>query len=205
MLLKTWTRRSSCLLAALFIACAGAQAQALTAQERAEVARIEAYVNSLTTFKADFVQVAPTGRSLRGSLWIMRPGRLRVEYQPPVKLRIFATPRYLIIEDCKVKEPQYLPLRATPAGILVQEKIALSGDFTVTQVRRQGQWLSLRIVETKSPQQGAMTLMFQANPLKLIGWTVMDQNGATTQVNLENVEAGMPLDVNLFGFISKCD
>lgn len=182
-----------------------AGAQGLSPGDQAEVGRVEAYINRITTFKADFVQIAPNGATARGTLWISRPGKLRVEYRPPVKLRIFATPQWLIVEDCKVKEPQYLPLRSTPAGILIQNRIALSGEFTVTGVKRENQWLTLTIVETKSPDKGQMRLVFRANPLQLIGWTVIDQNGGPTQVSLENIEAGVALDTNLFGFISKCE
>ncbi len=182
-----------------------AQAQGLSAADQAQVAQVEAYVNRMTTFKADFVQIAPNGATARGTMWIMRPGRLRVEYRPPVKLRIFATPKWLIVEDCKVKEPQYLPLTSTPAGILIQERIALSGEFRVTSVKRENQWMTLTIVEAKSPEKGQMRLVFRANPLQLIGWTVIDQTGAPTQVSLENVQAGIALDVNQFGFISKCE
>lgn len=192
-------------LIALTIACPSAKAQQLSPADQAEVARIEAYINRITTFKADFVQIAPNGATARGTLWISRPGRLRVEYRPPVKLRIFATPQWLIVEDCKVKEPQYLPLRSTPAGILIQARIALSGEFRATQVKRENQWVTVSIVEAKAPEKGQMRLVFRANPLQLIGWTVIDQNGGPTQVSLENVQAGIPLDVNLFGYISKCD
>jgi hypothetical protein len=72
-------------------------------------------------------------------------------------------------------------------------------------VQRENQWVTITIIETKSPEKGQMRLVFRANPLQLIGWTVIDQNGGPTQVSLENVQAGIPLDVNLFGFISKCD
>jgi len=190
--------------ACVAIACPAA-AQTLTPADQAEVARVEAYINRITTFKADFVQIAPNGQTARGTLWISRPGRLRVEYRPPVKLRIFATPQWLIVEDCKVKTPQYLPLRSTPAGILIQDRIALSGEFRVSEVRRENQWVTIKIVEAKSPEKGSMSLAFRANPLQLIGWTVIDQNGGPTQVSLENVQAGTPLDPNLFGYIGKCD
>lgn len=199
-------KRIALAVTALIAAAAGASAQGLSPADQADVARVEAYVNRITTFKADFVQIAPNGGTARGTMWIMRPGRLRVEYRPPIKLRIFATPRWLIVEDCKVKDPQYLPLSSTPAGILVQERIALSGgELQVNQVKRENQWLSLRIVDPKSPDRGSMSLVFRREPLQLIGWTVIDQNGGPTQVSLENVQAGMALDVNQFGFISKCD
>ena len=200
-----FTRGLTPFVVALLICSGHAWAQGLSPADQAQVAQIEAYINRLTTFKADFVQIAPNGATARGTMWISRPGRLRVEYRPPVKLRVFATPQWLIVEDCKVKEPQYLPLRSTPAGLLIQDRIALSGEFTVTRVQRENQWVTITIIETKSPEKGQMRLVFRANPLQLIGWTVIDQNGGPTQVSLENVQAGIPLDVNLFGFISKCD
>ena len=192
-------------LTLLAAAAQPAGAQGLSPADQAEVGKVEAYINRITTFKADFVQIAPNGATARGTMWISRPGRLRVEYRPPVKLRIFATPQWLIVEDCKVREPQHLPLRSTPAGILIQDRIALSGEFNVIGVKRENQWLTLTIVETKSPEKGQMRLVFRANPLQLIGWTVIDQNGGPTQVSLENIEAGVPLDQNLFGFVSKCE
>src|SRR6185503_3854766 len=84
---------------AISIGSSQTAAQGISPADRAEVARVESYVNSITTFKADFVQIAPNGATARGTLWISRPGRLRVEYRPPAKLRIFATPQWLIVED----------------------------------------------------------------------------------------------------------
>jgi outer membrane lipoprotein-sorting protein len=195
-------------IAGLTLLAAGAPragAQGLSSSDQAQVAQIEAYINRITTFKADFVQIAPNGATARGTMWISRPGRLRVEYRPPVKLRIFATPQWLIVEDCKVKEPQYLPLRSTPAGILIQDRIALSGEFTVIGVKRENQWITVTIVETKSQEKGQMRLVFRANPLQLIGWTVIDQNGGPTQVSLESIQAEVPLDKSQFDYISKCE
>jgi outer membrane lipoprotein-sorting protein len=189
----------------LLAASPHAGAQGLSPADQAQVGQIEAYINRITTFKADFVQIAPNGATARGTMWISRPGRLRVEYRPPVKLRIFATPQWLIVEDCKVKEPQYLPLRSTPAGILIQDRIALSGEFTVIGVKRENQWITVTIVETKSQEKGQMRLIFRANPLQLIGWTVIDQNGGPTQVSLENIQADVALDKSQFDYISKCE
>jgi outer membrane lipoprotein-sorting protein len=184
---------------------AGARAQGLSPADRADVARVEAYINGITTFKADFAQIAPTGATARGTIWMSRPGRLRVEYHPPSKLRIFATPQWLIVEDCKSREPQHLPLRATPAGILVQDRVSLSGELSVTSVTREAQRLTLTVVETKSPEKGQMRLAFRANPLQLIGWTVIDQNGSATRVSLENAEAGLPIDRDQLVFSGKCE
>ncbi len=191
---------------AIVVVClAASPAHALTESEKQDVIRVEAYINSIRTMRTDFTQIAPNGAVAKGTIYISRPGRLRVEYRPPVKLRIFATPQWLIVEDCKVKEPQYLPLRSTPAGILIQESIQLSGDLSVSEVKRQNRWLSVRIVETKATDKGSINLIFQINPFQLTGWTVIDHQGKATQVTFENTQVGTPLDPSLFGYVAKCD
>ncbi len=181
-----------------------APAAALSEREQQDVLRIQAYINAIKTFKTDFTQIAANGAVAKGTMYVSRPGRLRVEYKPPVKLRVFATPQWLIVEDCKVKEPQYLPLRSTPAGILIQPYIQLGGDIEVTEVKRDSRWITLRLVEAKAPGKGAINLVFQANPLQLIGWTLFDQQGVPTQVAFEKIETDVTLDPNLFGYISQC-
>lgn len=180
-------------------------AQALNDADRADVARIEAYINALTTLRAQFTQVSPLGRVAKGTLMLKRPNRLRVEYNPPVKLRIFATPQWLIVEDCKLKEPQYLPLSSSPAGILTKSDIRFSGDITVMDVKRENLWVTVRVFQTRARDKGTMALVFTRQPLQLIGWTVVDPQQGPTQVSFENVQTGIPLADDQFGYISKCD
>ncbi len=136
---------------------------------------------------------------------LKRPNRLRVEYNPPVKLRIFATPQWLIVEDCKLKEPQYLPLSSSPAGILTKSDIRFSGDITVMDVKRENLWVTVRVFQTRARDKGTMALVFTRQPLQLIGWTVVDPQQGPTQVSFENVQTGIPLADDQFGYISKCD
>jgi outer membrane lipoprotein-sorting protein len=189
---------------AVIAALAASPALALNERDQQDVTRLEGHINAVRTFKANFRQIAPSGAVATGTIYMSRPGRLRVEYNPPVKMRIFATPQWLIVEDCKVKEPQYLPLRSTPAGILIQPSIRLSGDIQVVDVLREGRWITLRMVETKDPGKGSINLVFNVNPVQLVGWTVYDQRGQATQVTFDNIQTDTQIDPNLFGFISRC-
>ena len=72
-------------------------------------------------------------------------------------------------------------------------------------MKRENQWLSLRLIEAKSPEKGSMTLVFRNEPLQLIGWTVVDSNGGPTQVSLENIQAGLALRKEDFDYVSKCE
>lgn len=184
-------------------AAAQAKPAPLSDADKVLLAEIEAYVNAITTVKARFTQVSPQGRITRGTLYISRPGRLRVDFDPPVKMLIVATPVWLIVYDGELKEPSYLPLKATPAGILVQKKVSFTdADLRVTAVRDEGPWINVTVVQRKQPNEGSMTLTFRRQPLQLNGWTVRDARGLATQVAFEKVETGMPLAKSLFQFVN---
>lgn len=179
-------------------------AQTLSAADAVDIARAEAHINALTTLKANFTQASPSGRTTRGTLWLSRPGKLRVDYLPPTKLRIMATGVMLIIDDCRSDPPQQYPLRSTPAGILTEPRIRLRDDFNVTAVRRGPGTLALRVVDPKARDRGTMILQFGTEPLRLTGWTVIDQNDAPTRVTLDSVDTGFPLDPEMFEWIRTC-
>ena len=65
-------------------------AATLTDRDRADLARVEAYLNNLTTLRARFLQIAQSGAAAEGTAWIWRPGRMRFEYDPPEPLLLVA-------------------------------------------------------------------------------------------------------------------
>src|SRR5690606_28059837 len=66
---------------------------------RADIARVEAYLNAIRTMQSRFVQIAPNGGVAEGTLYLQRPGKMRVEYDPPVEDIVVATGRVLIHYD----------------------------------------------------------------------------------------------------------
>jgi outer membrane lipoprotein-sorting protein len=178
---------------------AGAAQARISSKDQSAVRRVEHYLNNLTTLKARFAQYTNSGRVNRGTIYIRRPhgklrGGMRIEFDPPVKLLIVATRIYLIVWDGALKEAQYHPLGATPVSVLLNERLRLSGDVKVTEVKREGRWLSVSMVRTKSPEKGSMSLLFQRNPLQLIGWIVKDAQGKITQVRFSNPQSGIKID-----------
>lgn len=201
------TRRLFAALSAALLALTGAAlmgtaltapARALTAEEQALLGKIEAYVNGLTTVKTRFVQASPDGRRVTGTIYISRPGKLRIDFDPPSQMRIVTTRLWLVVYEDKKSEPQNYPLSSTPAGILVQEKIDFDGDLKATNIRQTGQAILVTLIRTKNPGQGSMTLIFAPEPLKLVGWVVTDSQGQRTRVNLTNTQVGVKLDPGVF-------
>jgi outer membrane lipoprotein-sorting protein len=186
-------------LAALLAAAAPTPA-ALTPQDRADLARIQAYLNSLHTLKAHFVQLAPDGQMSHGTAWLQRPGRMRFQYDPPSPVLLVAGHGIFTFYDRELKQTSNIPLGATPLGILLADHIELSGAVTVTGFQRLPGQLQVTLVRTASPGDGSLTLYFSDNPLELRQWSVIDAQGRETRVTLYDVQLGGTFDQDMFSF-----
>ena len=176
-------------------------ASTVTPADQADIARIQAYLNGIHTLKAHFIQVAPNGATAQGTAWLDRPGRMRFQYDPPSPLLLVAGHGLVVFHDASLDQTSNIPLGSTPLGILLADHVVLSGDVTVTGMRRLPGQIGLTLVRTAHPTEGSLTLVFTDNPLTLRQWTVEDAQGQRTTVTLTNIEMGGTFDQNLFQFI----
>jgi outer membrane lipoprotein-sorting protein len=201
--LENPTRRAL-LLAPLAFAFAGpvlAQApRQLSAADQADVKRVEDYLNALKTFRARFLQIDNSGGTAEGTLYLSRPGKLRVDYDLPNPNLLIANGSFLIHYDRQLKSPAYLSLDSTPAGLLVREQVKLSGDVAVLGVERGPAVLRVTVAQAKDLRAGKVTFAFEERPFNLTSWQVTDPQGAVTRISLTNPQTGIPLDPSLFVF-----
>ena len=180
---------------------AQARAAALTARDRADVARIEAYLNGLRSLHARFLQVAPDGSTSQGQAWLVRPGRMRFQYDPPAPFLLVGGHGLLVFHDSQLRQTTNIPLGSTPLGVLLQDNLKLSGDVTIVSFERGPGQIQVGLVRTRSPQDGTLTLAFSDPPLALRQWTVMDPQRHETRVTLFDVELGGSYPASLFEFV----
>lgn len=185
-----------------FAAPAAAQQRAATLSERdrADLARVEAYLNALSTLRARFRQIADNGAAAEGTAWIWRPGRMRFEYDPPEPLLLVADAGQFLMYDRELRAPTTLPISQTPLAILLRREVRLSGDVTVTGIERSGGFLRVTMFRTSEPMEGRLTLVFQPDPLELRQWAVMDSQRRETRVTLSRIETGLRFPAGLFQF-----
>lgn len=177
-----------------------AQAPALSARDRADIQRVEAYLNGLTTLRARFIQIAQNGATAQGTALIWRPGRMRFDYDPPEPLLLIANAGQFMHYDKELRQPSIVPVGSTPLGILLRERITLAGDVTVAGVQREQGLLRVTIFRTGNAAEGRLTLVFAQEPLELRQWLVVDGQGRTTRVTLSAIETGVRLDRAAFDF-----
>ena len=111
----------------------------------------EAYLNGLKSLKAHFMQVAGNGGISEGTAWLERPGRMRFQYNPPAPFLLIAAHGVLTFNDFALQQTSNIPLSRTPLGILLADKVTLSGAVTVTGIQRLPGQIQLTLVRTDSP------------------------------------------------------
>jgi len=180
---------------------------ALSAADKRDVARVQAYLNGITTVVSNFVQIAPNGGIAKGRLYVSRPGKMRVEYDPPVKILMVATGIFFIFWDGELKETTYLPQRSTPLSLLLKKHIDLTKDARITAVERRAGVLRLTLVpgDGDSGSGGALTLTFRNTPLALKQWTLRDPQGQMTRLALLNPRFGVAIPARKFKYIAPAD
>lgn len=172
-----------------------------TPQDQADIARVEAYLNSIHTLRARFLQAAPDGQISRGSAWLARPGHLRFQYDPPSTYLLVTSYGQLVFSDMSINQVTQIPLSRTPLGILLAERVRLSGAVTVMGVQRTPGQLQVSMYRTATPGEGSLALDFTDNPLTLRAWTIVDPQRRQTRVTLYNVETGVTINPGLFRFV----
>ncbi|MBV9521180.1 MAG: outer membrane lipoprotein carrier protein LolA [Alphaproteobacteria bacterium] len=193
------------ILAAPAARAASPAAASLTAQDRADIQRIEQFLNGVHTMSARFEQYSETGGTAEGTVYLSRPGRMRFEYDQPSPILLVADGTFVVYIDNSLKQVTYLPIGSTPAWFLLREHVSLSDGVTVTRFERGSGAIRVTLAETKSPENGTLTLTFGDKPLELKQWAIVDQEGKTTTVALENARFGTPLDPKLFTFVDPRD
>ncbi|MGF1625386.1 MAG: outer membrane lipoprotein carrier protein LolA [Alphaproteobacteria bacterium] len=190
------------LAAAVLVGAATGAAGAitLTAEDQADVQRIETYLNSIGTMRARFLQVDSSGGNVQGTLFIMRPGRLRFEYDEPSPILIVADGTWVHYHDKELDQTSRALISDTTVDFFTRANLRLSGDITISDFTREDGLISVTIVDTDNPGEGSVTFTFDSNPMNLRQWVVTDPEGAQTLVALLNFETNLQLDRNMFYF-----
>jgi len=197
-------RRLSLYIAGLLFVVAVRAAQPVTDDGEALV---NAFVNDVVTFSADFEQslIDPDGRMLEktsGTLEIQRPGRFRWVYEEPYEQWLVADGANIWSYDVDLEQvtvkPQAEALANTPALLLggsgnAMDQFEHDGSFTENGLTR----VRLLPVDTESGFQ-RVELGFEDGRLSRM--VFFDNLEQTTVVVLKNVVVNEPIDSARFRF-----
>lgn len=166
---------------------------------------VEAYLNNISTFKAEFTQFAD-GEEAAGTFYMQRPRKFLWHYTAPTPQRLVSTGSQVFYYDEESKQVTQIPLNSGPAAILTRPQISLnSDDSTVSNIYSEDNNVVVTLELTNHELASSvpqMQLVFATAPkLHLSQIITTDQLGVKTFVTLHHIEEGVQLSQNLFKFV----
>jgi outer membrane lipoprotein-sorting protein len=169
------------------------------ANQKAQCAKVSAYLSSLQTLVGNFVQVGPDGSKTTGDFFIQKPGKVRFEYDPPTPIEIVADGSSLVVRDRNLATQDVYPLSQTPLRFLLSDRIDLMKDTNVVSVTSDDVFISVTIEEKQAlVGTSRLMLMIGAKDGQLKQWTVTDPQGYDTTVAVYNLDSTKKVDPGLF-------
>lgn len=163
-------------------------------EDLATLNQVSAYLNSIKTLQADFIQLGPTGRVDEGRLYISKPGRMRFEYRPPYPVLIVSDGRTVAVKNTSLNTLDRYALSDLPLSLILDNKIDLASNSAVLKVVKQNGTILVYARSVNTKTQGNIVLVFSEPQIELRQWSVTDNQGKTTTTTLRNMVVGQPMD-----------
>jgi len=170
------------------------------------LARINEALTGLKQFSAKFTQLSGNGQQTSGKLTVLRPGRLRFDYNSPSSITIIADGSLVAVIDSRLGTQDVYSIGLTPLKFLLGGTINLARDFKITDVSNEGDKVSV-YAEDSSTFGGTsrITLAFDPKTLVLKQWNVVDPQGYEVQVVLTGIDTRHEPDQMLFVIPSRSE
>jgi len=162
--------------------------------------RIEAYLSGIQTISSEFIQFAPNGDTSTGKFFLKRPGKLRMEYNPPTPVLMVTSGSDIVYYDRELDQISRIGLDSTLVGFLARDQVKFDDSVTITDMERSHKAIRISLIQSKKPKDGMLTMEFSDDPLIFHNMNVTDSSGQVTTVSLNNARFNLPLPVELFIF-----
>lgn len=169
------------------------------ARQRAIIERVSNYLSNLRTLVGEFKQVAPDGRRTAGDFYVLKPGRVRFDYNAPSPVELIADGKSVAVRDRVLASQDLYPISQTPLRFLLADRIDLLRDTNLVAVYGDNIFLTV-VMEEKQIATGnyKIMLMFDAQNMQLKQWVVTDPQGMDTTIAVFNLDTKSQPDPDMF-------
>jgi outer membrane lipoprotein-sorting protein len=167
--------------------------------------KIQNYMNTVNSLKANFTQRSPGGLVAEGKLYLERPGRIRFDYSDETPILVVSDGKTLNLVDEEIEQVTKWPVKDTPLRVLLGNAVDLATYGARVEVAPGGidDIVALHAVDPERTELGTITVYFRENgtgALSLVSWAVIDAQGETTVVELSSAETNVKLAKSLWTF-----
>jgi len=155
------------------------------------------HFSSIKSMKGGFLQIGPRGDQMSGTFFILRPGKMRFNYDPPSRMRVICDGNNVQVINDQTNTKNMYQLSKTPLSLLLANKIDLSADM-VRNVESQSDLTKITLGNRTVFGDSTITMIFDSKTYDLRQWTVIDPQGKTTDVIINNVKTNVAFDDSVF-------
>lgn len=166
-----------------------------------QIQMLEQTLNQLTSLQAQFSHEDSSGKRYKGTLFLKRPWKMRMQYDDPSPFLIVSDGHSLIYEDHATFEATYLPVESSPLSFLLSEKTKLTDVFQIEDIKEEGDKITLTCKDKKN--YFSLTIVFDQKGKSILGWTSKDAQGNEIKINLYNIQRNIFFKETLFSFQQK--
>lgn len=174
-----------------------------TPTNRKILTQVENAYNKIKTIKADFAQFNSEVKDdlQTGTLYMSRPGQMRLVYEKGSPAEFYAINGYLIYHDKEAQEVSSLELNQTPVELILKKELKFSDPaFVVDEVSDSLDEYRVRAYKKDAKELGSLTIIIDKDTMQLKQYIVLDMQGIESTVSLFNTKVNIPVDKKLFMF-----
>ncbi|PHP68508.1 hypothetical protein CSC94_00415 [Zhengella mangrovi] len=159
--------------------------------------KIADHFSSVKSMTGEFVQFGPRGEQTGGTFSLLRPGRIRFDYEAPAAFRVVSDGNHVLLNNEKLKTYETYPLSKTPLKLLLEDRIDLS-KASIDDVKADEDIVTVKMSDASVFGNARISMVFDAASSELRQWTITDAQGKDTTVMIFNVKEGVPLKDSAF-------
>lgn len=158
--------------------------------------KILKYLQNFDSLKSDFIQVNNNGNVLSGKITILRPGKVRVEYNE-IPLLIISDGKKIASINKELDSITFYRIKDIPLALLLFKNFSLKNVQILDYFDLENQ-LQIRLKEKDKESEDFIDILFEKNTFTLKKWTVFNGKSNKTEVLLENVRLNDKINKKIF-------
>ena len=158
--------------------------------------RIFDYLQTFSSLKSNFIQVNNNGDILTGKIFLIRPGKVRINYNE-IPLLIISDGQKVATINKKLKSISFYKLSDVPIKLLLFKNFKYD-NIEVLNLEESENQIVIQLAEIKKENNGYVEVIFEKQPFIMKKWIVFRDKFTKTEILLNNLKLNEKVRLELF-------
>ena len=158
--------------------------------------RIFDYLQTFSSLKSNFIQVNNNGDILTGKIFLIRPGKVRINYNE-IPLLIISDGQKVATINKKLKSISFYKLSDVPIKLLLFKNFKYD-NIKVLNFEESENQIVIQLAEIKKESNGYVEIIFEKQPFIMKKWIVFRDKFTKTEILLNNLKLNEKVRLELF-------